>query len=185
MDKIVVKNTCIVINNYEFNDCIKLENQFRIYDMITHSYYYIGLYYDKENKKLYLPRGLDIWYVEKLLNEKAYVERNQYNNFDKYDDIRMKFLPRDEDQLKATRFMTGSGEYLETATKSQLQLNLNTGKGKTYCSIATMSYLGIKSVVITDSVSVLRQWKYNLIYKYDIQKYILCRWVKKYKSYIE
>lgn len=162
-DKIVVKNTCIVINNYEFNDCVKLENQFRLYDMLTHSFYYVGIHYDSEKKKLYIPRGVDIWYIEKLLNEKATVERNQYNEFDKYDDTRMKYLPRDEDQLKATRFMVGTGEYRETAAKSQLQLNLNTGKGKTYCSIATMAYLGIKSVVITDAVSILKQWNKNIL----------------------
>lgn len=163
MNKIVVKNTCIVINDYDFNDCPKLENQFRIYNITTHSHYYIGLYYDEKQRKLYLPRGIDIWYVEKLLEEKAYVEKNQYNEFDRYDDTRMRYLPRDEDQLKAARFMVGSGEYTETATKSQLQLNLNTGKGKTYCSIATMAYMGIKSVVITDAVSVLKQWHRNIL----------------------
>lgn len=163
MDKVIVKNTCIIINDYNFNDCINLEKQFRIYDPLTHSVHYTGIYYDENTKKLYLPRGIDIWYVEKLLNCKATVERNMYNPFDRYDDIKMKFLPRNEDQQKAIRFMVGLGEYMETATKSQLQLNLNTGKGKTYCSIATMAYLGIKSIVITDAVSILKQWRLNIL----------------------
>lgn len=161
--KIIVKNTSIVVNDYEFNDCPKLENQFRIYDMISHSSYYLGLHYDADAKKLYLPRGIDIWYVEKLLNEDAYIEKNMYNPFDRFTDIRAKYLPRDDDQMKASRFMIGTGEYMETQTKSQLQLNLNTGKGKTYCAIATMAVLGIKSIVITDAVSVLMQWKANIL----------------------
>lgn len=163
MDKIVVKNTCIVINDYNFNDCINLEKQFRVYDPLTHSIHYVGIYYDKDERKLYLPRGVDIWYVEKLLNCKATVERNMYNPFDRYDDIKIRFLPRNEDQQKAIRFMVGSGEYMETSTKSQLQLNLNTGKGKTYCSIAAMAYLGIKSIIITDAVSILKQWKESIL----------------------
>lgn len=163
MDKIVVKNTCIVINDYDFNDCVNLEKQFRVYDALTHTVHYVGVYYDKDNRRLYLPRGVDIWYVEKLLNCKATIERNKYNQFDRYDDMMIKFLPRDEDQKKAIRFMVGIGEYMQTATKSQLQLNLNTGKGKTYCSIASMAYLGIKSIIITDAVSILKQWRKNII----------------------
>lgn len=167
-EKIVVKNTCIEINDYHLGDCITLEKVFRIYDMITHSFYYIGMYYDEEQEKLYVPRGIDIWFLEKLFDCKAYIEKNMYNEFDKYNDIRVKVLPRDEDQLKATRFMVGSGEYLETATKSQLQLNLNTGKGKTYCSIATIAYTGIKSVIITDAVSILQQWKMSILEKTNL-----------------
>lgn len=161
--KIVVRNTCIEVNDYNFGDCTKLENCFRIYDMITHSHYYVGLYYNEELRKLYLPRGIDIWFIEKLLNENAYVEKNMYNPFDKFTGIKVNALPRDEDQLKAFKFMIGAGEYTETTTKSQLQLNLNTGKGKTYCSIATMSYLGIKSVVITDAVTILSQWRASIL----------------------
>lgn len=167
-EKIIVKNTCIEINNYHMGDCITLEKVFRIYDMITHSFYYVGMYYDEDQEKLYVPRGIDIWFLEKVFDCKAYIEKNKYNDFDRYNDIRMKQLPRDEDQLKATRFMVGSGEYMETCTKSQLQLNLNTGKGKTYCSIATMAYLGIKSVVITDAVSILQQWRASILEKTNL-----------------
>ena len=56
-----------------------------------------------------------------------------------------------------------SGEFSETQTKSQLSINLNTGKGKTYVAIGTMSFTGIKSVVITYSKSILTQWKNCII----------------------
>ena len=72
--KIVVQNTCIIINNYNWGDCPKIENQFRIYERITHSYEYIGIYYDEPNKRLYIPRGIDIWYVEQQFGVKAYIE---------------------------------------------------------------------------------------------------------------
>ena len=93
---IIVKNSCIQVYNYEFGSCPKLENAFRIYDVTTHSCYYLGLYYNQEKKILYLPRGIDIWYVEKILETKAYVERDMYNPFDKYRDIKIKYLPKDD-----------------------------------------------------------------------------------------
>lgn len=163
MEKIIVKNTGIQINDYNFGDSPKLEHFFAIYEPITHSYRYTGIFYDNDNKILYIPRGVDIWYIEQLLDCKAYVYKNKYNKYDKYDDIGVKYLPRDEDQKQALRFMVGSGEYLETQSKSQLSVNLNTGKGKTYVSIGTMSILGIKSMIITYSKSVLDQWRRAII----------------------
>ena len=158
MSKINVFNTHIEINNYEFGDCQKLENYFRVYDPVRHSYYYIGMYYDENNKKLYLPRGIDIWLVEKLFNENAHVNTNKYYKYDTHDDIYIKYLPRDDIQKQALRFMLGKEEYRKISTNSQLSVNLFTGKGKTYISIATLAYTGIKGVIIASRSGWLKQW---------------------------
>lgn len=163
MSKIVVHNSYIVLEDYVLNACAALENFFKIYDPVTHQKYYKGVYYDSKEKKLYLPRGLDIWYVENLMKTKAIVLKDSYNKYDRYTDISIKFAPRDEDQKKALRFMLGVGEYNYTQTKSQLSINLNTGKGKTYISIGTMMQTGIKSAIITYSHSVLLQWKTRIL----------------------
>lgn len=163
MEKIIVKNTCVIVNDYSFGDCPKLERFFAIYEPVTHSYRYTGIYYDIENKKLYLPRGIDIWYVEQLLGCNSYVERNQYNEFDRYADIKVKYQPRDNDQVEALKFATGKGAYKETLSKSQLSINLNTGKGKTYVAIGTISIFGIKSIVINKSTSILSQWRDSIL----------------------
>lgn len=159
MEKIIVKNSCVIINNYNFGDCPKLERFFSVFEPTTHSYRYVGIHYDAENKRLYLPRGVDIWYIEQLLEVRAYVERDNFTPYDVYDDIMIKSLPRDEDQKTAIRFATGKGEYTETQRKSQLHINLTTGKGKTYVAIGTISILGIKSIIITFAKSILEQWK--------------------------
>ena len=159
MNKIVVKNTCIIINDYEFNSNPQLENYFRLFDPNRHAYYYIGIYYNRETKQLFLPRGLDIYFIENILNEKAFIEKNQYYPFSVCKDILIKFMPKDNVQKQALRFMLGEGEYRDTKYKSQLQVNLNTGKGKTYVSIATLAYTGIRGIVITYSSDILRQWK--------------------------
>lgn len=173
MNKIVVKNSHIEIHDYEFGDCTKLENNFRIWDRVRFENYYIGMHYDVENKVLYLPRALDIYYVEACFRCTAFIDR-QFNTYDYVDQIRLRSLPRDDVQKQALRFMCGIGEYKDNETKSQLGLYLNTGKGKTYTSIATMSYYSIKSIIITYSVSWLEQWKSEILKYTDLQEKDIC-----------
>ncbi len=161
--KIIVKNTCVQLQGYKFGSCPPIENNFLCYEPTTHSYYFLGLYYDEEKEILYLPRGLDIWYIENQLQEKAIVERDMFNDFDVYNDIKIRYMPRDDLQRQALRFMLGKEEYKRTLTKSQLSVNLNTGKGKTYVSVATFVYTGIKTMIITYSVNWLKQWKEKIL----------------------
>lgn len=161
--KIVVTNTAIIINNYEMGDCRKLENSFKLFEPITHTHYYMGLHYDPDNKRLYLPRGIDIWYVEKLIGEKALILINKYDKYHTYDDAMIRYLPRDETQKKALRFMVGKEEYYKNQFKTQLSVNLSTGKGKTYLSIAVLTFLGIRGIVITSTTGWLKQWNKKTI----------------------
>lgn len=162
MEKIVVKSTCIVINNYHLGDCEELERTFRIYDMLTHKFYPLGMYYDKEESKLYLPAGSDLWRIKRYFNEEYYdrVDPHPYKNIE---NILMKFTPRDQDQYEAIKFTCGIDDYAENAYKSQLSVNLNTGKGKTFCSIATIAFFKIKSIIITGSHTLLNQWKGEIV----------------------
>lgn len=168
MSKIDVYNTAIVINDYDFGDYPTLENYFKIRVPVTKTYStyrYFGLHYDEENKKLYLPRGIDIWLVEKIIGEEANVHVNKYVKYDKYDGFKIKNLPRDDVQKKALRFMLGKEEYRHVAGKSQLSVNLNTGKGKTYLAISTIVFSGMKSMIIMYSENLIQQWR-NEILKY-------------------
>lgn len=160
MRNIIVKNSCIKVEGYEPHSCPALEKAFMVFEPTLHSYRYVGLHYDSKTETLYLPRGIDIQWLQRLLNTEVTVERNMYNDFDYYnDDIKVKYLPRDDDQIEALQFAVGKGRYARNDAKSQLCINLNTGKGKTYVSIGSMSIMGIKSAVITYSRSVLLQWK--------------------------
>ena len=73
---------------------------------------------------------------------------SKYKNID---DIMIRYKPRDEEQMESLRFMIGVNEYQDNAYCPQLSVNLNTGKGKTYCSVATICYLKYKSIIITAS----------------------------------
>lgn len=174
LPEIVVKNSCIKLYNYRFGSCPRVENSFAVFDKITHSYYYLGIHYDEQNQILYLPRGIDIWFLEKTLGVKAKIEKDAFEPFDIYNDIKIKFLPRDDLQKEALRFMLGKKEYKATATKSQLQVNLNTGKGKTYISVATFAYTGIKTMIITYATNWLIQWKEKILEYTNLHEKEIC-----------
>ena len=165
-DKILVYNTSIVINDYNIGDCVQLENNFRIVRNFRE--YYIGIYYDQDTKKLYLPRGIDLWYLEKLFEVQPKIMVNSYNKFYKYNDVMIKALPRDDTQRKTLRFMLGKGEFSNLQNKSQLAVNLYMGKGKTYLTIASLVYLGIRGIIIASSSGWLNQWYNEILAKTDL-----------------
>lgn len=156
--KIIVKNTCIIINDYELGDAPNLEKQFTIFDKLTFTVSYFGLYYDTELKRLFLPRGIDIWFVEKQLESKAFIDKNSDRYLSTTQDLMISKLPRDDNQKEALRFILGKNEYSITKQHSQLSLNLSTGKGKSYCSIASAAYESVKFAIITSSTDCLLQW---------------------------
>lgn len=164
MSQVILRNSCIEITDYKMGDADKLEKNFMVYDPLTHRYTVLGMFYDKEEQKLYLPRGIDLWYVKKQLEVRDHIvaEYNKYQFFNK--EAMLKYKPRDNEQLQALNFMCGlTDEFEENLYLPQLSVNLVTGKGKTYCSIATMCFFQIKAIVITGSTSLLNQWKQNII----------------------
>lgn len=158
MSRIILRNSSIVVTDYEPGKCPRIENCFHKYDMITHSSYPLGMHYNEETKCLCLPRGIDIWFVEKYIGGHAEVDHD-HDKFERIPEVYIKYLPRNDVQKESLRFMLGEGEYKDNKMRSQMSLNLNTGKGKTYVSIATIAYERIRSIIITYSNGWLKQWK--------------------------
>lgn len=195
-NKIVLKQSCIEINNYILGDSIKLENTFSVYDKIYFTRVFKSIDYIEKENKLILPRGIDIYWLENIFMETAVIDHN-CDKFVSSNPIMIKSLPRDNDQKEALRFMLGEGEYKYNKGKSQLSVNLNTGAGKTYVSIATIAYSCIKSIIITGSIDWLNQWKNKTIEYTDINpseiyfisgsssiSRLLTRDVSKYKLFL-
>ena len=163
--KIEVRRTNIAIYNYSLGDKYYLEKDLSIYDKIYHRLNPIGYAYDDENKILHIPRGVSIDALEKMFGIIADIDYS-YDPFKEFSQpIHLKYTPRDEDQIEAIRFMLGIGKYKSNKNKSMLSLNLNTGKGKTYCAIASMAYLGIKSIIISPLSDLMDQW-YGFLLEY-------------------
>lgn len=161
--RIKVSNTAIWVENYhKLGECSQLERPFQVYDPVYHKFNYVGIYLDEKNHRLYLPGGIDLWWVRRALGEKYYtrVENHPYKTIP---NIMIKYKPRDDEQVQTLKFTAGLDEYAENVNAPQLSINLSTGKGKTYCSIATISYYKIKSMIITGSSTLLNQWQENII----------------------
>lgn len=162
MERILVKNTCIIVRDYTWGECEAIEKFFSIFDPNTHKVHHIGIEYDEENKLLYLPSAIDIFWLRRHLNEKYYDRENNLE-YKTIDNILMKAKPRDEEQEQALRFLCGVGEYEQNRYSPQLSLCLSTGIGKTYTSIATIAFLKIKAIIITGSNTLLSQWKSEIL----------------------
>ena len=151
-----------MVTDYNQKQAPKLENCFLVWDALCHRYEPVGMYYDKNNKILYVPRGIDIWYVKKQVGVKDH-RVDKPNPYKVIDNILMKTSPRDDRQVEALKFTCGVGpEHEDNQYLPQLSVNLNTGVGKTYVSIATIAFYRLKSIIITGSNSLLNQWHKNI-----------------------
>ena len=162
-EKIIVTNTAIIINNYHLGDCTQLERIFSVYDPVTHKLSRFAMLYDDKNNRLYIPSGVDLWKIKSYFNQKYYTRLSPHKALPTTTNIKLKSPPRDDRQMEALKFMCGIGEWEANQPLTQMSLNLNTGVGKTYCSIATVAYFKMKAIVITGSNSLLHQWKLKIL----------------------
>lgn len=172
-DKIVIRHTSIVINDYNPGDCMRLENYFAIYDRTTHTRFVKGPIYDDIRRQLILPRGLDINILETLFDIKAVVDY-RYDSYKEIPPILMKYTPRDDDQKKTLRFVLGRGEYRHNKDRSQICVNNNTGSGKTYIASAVIAVNLLKTIVIASKTGILTQWENRLGEYTDITPRDIC-----------
>lgn len=173
--KMVLTNSAVIINDYELGTCPTLERNFKVWDLTYHRFNIIGMYYDEINKRLYLPRGSDIDYIKRKLYSTMNGEPLTSTIYRAHDygytkNIRMKKRPRNERQEEALRFMLCKDKYSSNYQKTQFSVNLNTGVGKTYCATGAISYLGIRSIIITAQSGILNQWEQRLLEYTDINK---------------
>lgn len=180
MEKIIYTNSAMIINDYDLGDCQTLEWNFKTYDPITHSVTFFGMYYDAENRRLFLPRGIDKFFVETKLKSVAkddsplFTKTKHCHGFEKIN-VKMKYFPKDERQKEALRFMLCADNYEINKYKSQFSVNLPTGAGKTYCSIATIVLENIRSCIISSQSGLLDQWKKCILEYTDCKPNDVCK----------
>ena len=160
--KILVKHSRIEINNYDLGDCPKLEYIFSVWDPITHQSFPKGIEYIEEERKLIVPRGMDISWLENHFVEQAVVDR-KCDEFTNCEQIPIKYLTKDERQANLLKFLLGEGQYYYTKSKSQLSCNSTTGSGKTFVTVAAICFSGSRAIIITNSIQWLNQWKERIM----------------------
>lgn len=168
MKKFIVYQTHIEIPEYELGDCPSIEKALSIYDRVYHRVIPIGYIYDKENKVLKIPSGMEITSLSNALDRVSEVNYD----VDDYEtmSLRLKEPPRNELQKEAIRFLLGMDEFLYTKVYSQLILNLDTGEGKTFCAIAASSIYRYKTLIITHQNNIKKQWQDAFLQFTDIDE---------------
>lgn len=161
-NKIVLRHSCIEINNYDLGDCPSLEYTFSVYDPMYHKSFPMGIEYIKNKNQLKLPRGIDVDYIKNIFMDEPYVNKIS-DPFIMTDPIPIKYLPKDKRQLEIIKFILGQDNYRYTLSKSQLSINSTTGSGKTFVTIASICYLGSRAIIITSSLDWLNQWRKRIL----------------------
>lgn len=160
--KIEVRRSCIVIHNYKAGDSEYLEKFFRVYNKQLRKYEDVILAYDSSTKLLYIPRGFNIDILCNIFNSRP-VYSKSYDEYDKNLYFRLSYLPRNDTQKEAIKFITGTDKYKDIKKNPQICVNLNTGAGKTYVTIACSTYLGVRSMMITSSNGWIDQWAERIL----------------------
>ena len=169
--EIFAYNTHYKITDYELGYSDRLEKLLSVY--LENRYEYEPKYfYNKEDKILYVPRGVDegllISILEKPINYMG----------DTYKPKRISFgmikPPRNDVQKESIRFLAGKEEYSYMSKVNQAVLSLPGGGGKTYSAIAAMSLYGVKSMVVTHTVSIRDQWKERFLEYTNVPEKSLC-----------
>ena len=159
MYRIEVYYSFIKVLGYCPGDCQKLENYFRIYDNVTHTGHFEHIIFDTKNRILYLPRGMDIFFLETVLSCKANYIRDP-DPFFYNETIMLRYKPKDEKQRTTLKFILGKDEFRNYQTSSQNLVSLTMGGGKTYVSTAFFAISGLKPMVICYGIEA--QWRSRL-----------------------
>ncbi len=162
MNKIEVRRTSIAIHNYEIGDCYALEKKFSVYDNLTHQRLPKGVWYDQDSSTIFIPRGVNIGMLERWFSASA-IMIDEHDPYDEIKPILIKYLPKNEVQTEAIKFVLGKDKWCANRYKSQLSVNLNTGVGKTYVAVAMSSFLRQRVIMITSSLEWINQWKEKII----------------------
>ena len=154
-NKIYAYNTHYRIYDYNLGDFKSLEYDLTYHDWITHTHT-PKYYYDEVNRILYIPKGLEDLLLEEWNGKPITVVQNNTEvvpiGFD------MVKPPRDDNERKAIRYLIGSEEFESTKYETQKILIMPPGYGKTYCTIAAIQRLHMRTLVIMHSTKLKNQW---------------------------
>lgn len=153
---IEVGTSAYKINRYHRGDNVKLENSLSIYNKTYYRNEDYGFIIDELEAAMYIPRGFDIELVRAQFpsREFKFVKPNSY----KYTDFGMKTPPRNNDQKRVIAFLSGVKDYRYTEKFNQLMVDMETGTGKTFCTLAALSIYKRKALIINYDIGTQLQW---------------------------
>lgn len=163
-----VKHTSIVIPDYEMGQNEKIERMLSVWNPTHFRLENVGFHYNEKTRELILPRGIDTDYLNKEFGLPVQIERE--HNPVQSAVYRLKVEPRSDIQRKSISYLLGMDTFAFTRKHSQLTLDLDTGDGKTYVTVAAASFIKEKSMIITHNDNIKEQWRQSFLKMTDINE---------------
>lgn len=125
----------------------------------------LGYIIEEDTNTLYVTRGVNTKFVERLLMNYTEFIHKPYEPEDmmySYDEI---VPPRDENQADVIDFISSQGPFKEDINESQLFVEMAPGFGKTYCTTVGAFRYGKKCFIIAHKENIIQQWAETLVEK--------------------
>ena len=149
----------IALTPYRLGEAKTLERKLSIYDFNLRQVTMKLFKYDNDTQTLYVPKGFSVNETLNLLATDTIVEIDQVDRTNQTPpgrDIVLNMRPgigaRDEHQINSISFL------LEKDDKQQRFLNIDTGFGKTFCTIKAVSVIGKATMIVMANSNLMKQW---------------------------
>ena len=154
MKAIIKRLSHIAITDYEPGECPELEQVFTYVEAFQS--FKCGMLYDEKTRELRIFGGASIPHIRYITNLPVYVDNTCDET--KRVSVRLLNIPRNELQREMIKFLTANGDYANNANCSQLSCNAETGEGKTFCAIASITYIRYKPIIILNRINIKDTW---------------------------
>lgn len=156
--------TKICITNYDLGDSLKLEKSLSVWDPVIFQVVYQAFEYDEDNRILTIPGGYNLFYLEEILT-KPYTFDDSHKDI--VEDYRktmfsLKYPTRNTLQNQAINFLMRK--------INQKFLSLETGGGKTYCTIHYVFKSKKMPITFVDQENIASQWLDRILYFTSIKE---------------
>lgn len=144
---------------YSLGESSSLERKLSIYDYLQHKVSMEMFKYIPESKTLCIPKGFSIEDTLNILAMDTIVEIDVVDKTSETSmgrDISLQMRPgvgaKDEHQIKSISFL------VDKKSTVQRFLNIDTGYGKTFCTIKAISIIGKAAMIIMANSNLMKQW---------------------------
>lgn len=157
---VTIKATSITVSNgmEAFQILTPLINMLTYEDEFVEETKTLGFMYDEPTDTLFLHKGVDIKYLQRLLIDMEV----KYDLYDPYREMNFEYdeiiAPRNDEQVDVINFIAGLQHHASNINASQLFIVKPPGFGKTFCSGVGMCKYKTKTLIIMHRESLRNQW---------------------------
>jgi hypothetical protein len=156
----VIRNADIAGSGYK-----SFYRAYSVYDAVSHKY--VQQVFTVKGSDIYMPSSIGVDYVRRYFPEEAKEQSPMMSVDPKEASFSMVHPPRDAIQSSAMLFLNRISD--DKIWQSRF-LQLATGTGKTYCTIALACRLGLRSMIVVDTAELSVQWKSEFLKHTDMKE---------------